>query len=191
MDIAHNMNITPLIDFEKIAEAKSYYEKLGYNEIPVPWFLSFEPYNATRPPDRREFFSLDGYLNASGEQGFLELMIAGDKLTKHCCITPCFRDERILDNIHHRYFIKLELINTDVSLDNLNKIIQDAKVFFEKYVPVKVIQTNIEGPTFDIVDTASNIELGSYGIRTYKQFSWIYGTGVALPRLDTVINLNK
>lgn len=184
------MQNIPLIDYVKIGTASQYYAERGYEEIAVPWILGFESYNATRPPDRREFFSLDGYLNASGEQSFLELLLRGEKLTKHFCITPCFRDEPILDLLHYRYFVKLELINMDASLENLVTMIRDAQQFFEHYLPVRVIQTDTHGYSFDLVDATHGIELGSYGIRTYKDHSWIYGTGIALPRLDTVINLN-
>lgn len=181
------MHITPCIDYAKIASGQDYYTKLGYEEIAVPWIISFEPYNATRPPHRKEFYCLDGYLNASGEQSFLELMIQGVSLTKHYCITPCFRDEPVIDATHHRSFIKLELINTDATQENLKQMIADAVTFFSRYTSVQVIATNNEGTAFDIIDSHHHIELGSYGIRTYNEYTWIYGTGIALPRLDTII----
>lgn len=183
------MHITPCIDYAKIGAAQAYYSNLGYQECAVPWILSFEPYNATRPPNRKEFYCLDGYLNASGEQSFLELMIQGIPLTKHYCVTPCFRDEPIIDATHHRSFMKLELINTDATLENLQAMISDAVTFFSNYIPVVVIPTNSEQTAFDIVDKHNTIELGSYGIRTYQGHTWIYGTGIALPRLDTIIQL--
>ncbi len=183
------MNITPCIDYAKIAHAQKHYGSLGYQETAVPWILSFESYNATRPPNRKEFYCLDGYLNASGEQSFLELIIQGTPLTKHYCITPCFRDEPIIDTTHHRSFIKLELINTDATLSNLHIMINDAVNFFSNYIPVVIIPTNSEQTAFDIVGKHNNIELGSYGIRAYNGHTWIYGTGVALPRLDTAIQL--
>ena len=183
------MNITPCIDYAKIASAQNYYSALGYQELAVPWILSFESYNATRPPNRKEFYCLDGYLNASGEQSFLELMMQGVPLTKHYCVTPCFRDEPIIDTTHHRSFMKLELINTDATHENLHIMINDAVSFYSCYIPVKVLATNIEQTAFDIVDNHQGIELGSYGIRTYNEHTWIYGTGIALPRLDTVIQL--
>ena len=185
------MHLIPIIDYSKIGAAQEYYTGRGYSEIAVPWLLEYEAYCATRPPDRREFFSLHGYLNASGEQGFLELMLSGRRLSKHSCVTTCFRDEPDLDTTHHRYFVKLELIDTDVSRENLESMISDALQFTSRYVPVKLIPTNLDGTAFDIVDAEHGIELGSYGIRTYGTHSWIFGTGIALPRLDTVISLIK
>jgi hypothetical protein len=187
------MHEIPLIDYRKVADAQKYYESCGYQEIAVPWLLSYEAYCATRPPDRKEFYSLHGYLNASGEQGFIELLMSGKNLTKQCCITSCFRDEPELDGLHHLYFVKVELINTDVSKENLKIMITEAKRFIDHYIlnPTTIISTSETGDSFDIIDTITGIELGSYGIRSYKNYQWIYGTGIALPRIDTVIHLNN
>lgn len=183
--------IIPVIDYQKIADAKSFYENEGYSELSVPWIIDNAPYKVTFPGGTREFYCLDGYLNASGEQSFIELMMNGQKLTRHLCITPCFRDEPTLDDIHHTYFMKLELIDTDVTKENLHRMISLACQFLNQYMgassPVRVVQTDREGETFDIHDGIFGIELGSYGIRRTKDFQWIYGTGIALPRLDTVL----
>ena len=186
----HNtpMHIIPRIDYTKIVSALEHYTRYGFTEIEAPWIISHKAYVATRPSDREEFYTLGGYLNASGEQSFIELMQSGVKLTKHICVTPCFRKEPVLDEIHFLYFLKAELIDMDVSQENLQSMISNALSFYKQYLDVSVIQTDTEGKAFDIVDTKHGIELGSYGIRTYENFSWIYGTGVALPRLDIAIN---
>lgn len=184
------MHTIPIIDFKKVAHAQEYYAGLGYTELSVPWIISFEPHDATRPPHRREFYCLGGYLNASGEQSFLELMLSGSHLKKHFCITPCFRDEPELDAYHHQYFLKLELIWTDVSLQHLHQMIADANDFLSRYTETDIIPTNDSGTAFDIIDRKSGVEFGSYGIRSYENYSWIYGTGIALPRLDSVISNN-
>lgn len=187
------LHTTPLVDYGKFAEAKEYYETQGFEEIAVPWVLEYESYNATRPPNRKEFYVLGGYMNASGEQGFLELMMRGKKVGRQMCITACFREEPVLDGLHHRYFMKLELIDTDVSLENLHSIITIAQGFFDRYLPLeaktKVIPMDEKGETFDIVDDRLGMELGSYGIREHEGYRWIYATGLALPRLDSVVNL--
>ena len=178
------------LDYQVIADAQRYYSKLGYTEIAVPWIVRYEAYNVTRPADKREFYTLDGYLNASGEQGYVDLMLAGKALTKNACITTCFRYDD-LDAWHQRIFVKLELIQTDVSSENLQTMIADAKRFFDRFIPsvpsTAIIQTDASGMAYDIVDSETGIELGSYGIRQYKHLRWIYGTGVALPRLSLVV----
>jgi seryl-tRNA synthetase len=181
------LHTIPRIDYQKIADAVSYYASCGYTEISVPWIVNYSAYLATKPSDRQEFYTIGGYLNASGEQSFIDLMEHGVHLKKHMCITPCFRYEETLDDTHYRYFMKVELIDTNVSTDNLHTMITDATTFFLKYTQVHVIQTDTKGEAFDIIDTKHGIELGSYGIRHYKNFSWIYGTGLALPRLDVVL----
>lgn len=35
----------------------------------------------------------------------------------------------------------------------------------------------------------ANLELGSYGIGSYKDYKWVYGTGLAEPRLSQAKNL--
>lgn len=43
--------------------------------------------------------------------------------------------------------------------------------------------------SFDILAADSGMELVSYGIRRIPGNSWVYGTGVALPRLQQAIDL--
>ena len=105
---------------------------------------------------------------------------------KYVGITPCFRDEPILDELHKSYFMKVELIDT-LRADSLNNMIQSAKEFYLKYLDVSVIETQDE--MYDIEDTKNRIELGSYGTRRYKNIEYVFGTGCALPRLTYAINL--
>jgi hypothetical protein len=140
--------------------------------------------NATLPPNRESFVIQYGGLVGSGEQGFIQLLLDGVALTKACTISPCFRDEETFDELHHGYFMKLELINTDATINNLRSMIKDACMYFEEYMPVKVVETAKD--TYDIVDQKYEIELGSYGFRVIDGYRFIYGTGLALPRLDTV-----
>ena len=185
------MHIAPKIDYQKIADAQKYYSAAGFIELAVPWIIDYSAYSVTCPANRREFYALGGYMNASGEQSFIQMMLSGAKLGRNFCVTSCYRDEPVLDELHHRYFVKLELIDTDVSENNLAAMIRIAQKFFDGYLPqefpAKVVKTNEVERSFDIVDGFSGIELGSYGIRRHKEFSWIYGTGIALPRLDTVL----
>lgn len=61
-------------------------------------------------------------------------------------------------------------------------------IFFEQEFneKIQILQTSLE--SFDLM--YQNIELGSYGIRKVEEFSFIYGTGLALPRFSYIKNLN-
>ena len=174
-----------LIDYGILAQALEFYQARGYNYREVPWVVSPEATNVTLPVDRIATSVSYGDLVGSAEQSFIELMIRGDKLTKHCAITPCFRDEERYDALHHAYFMKCELYDADATDANLHSMIDIAVAFHGRYLPVEVTET---GPdAYDIVSVNSGHELGSYGFRQYKGQRFIYGTGCALPRLTTVI----
>ena len=173
----------PVIDYRKLATALDYYCSLGYEYIEAPWVVSPESTAVTLPLGRVATSITYGDLVGSGEQSFIELLRRGKSMSKACCITPCFRQEESYDELHHAYFMKLELIDTAATRQNLQKMIGTAERFLSRYIDVAVIQTAAD--SYDIVASESGIELGSYGFRSYDGKPFIYGTGVALPRLDT------
>jgi hypothetical protein len=155
-------------------------------------------------------------LVASGEQSFLYLYNKGFlPKGKFQTVTPCFRDEAFTP-YNTKYFIKNELIVTDdTSLTELNRVILCARDFFRKYcllpkqndayvsslpddvlimdtvngknVIVEAVEVNslYHFPQYDLV--YRGIELGSYGVRKCGFLTWIYGTGVAEPRLSRIM----
>ena len=171
------------INWNWIAQAINYYHHTGYTSLEAPWAVSPESMRATAmpataAPPQTPF----GELVGSGEQSFVEIMDTIKPLGRAVCCTPCFRNEVAYDELHLPYFMKVELIDTNVSISALKKMIHTAAFFYKKGIGIacKVIETGIN--TFDLVDTTNEIELGSYGIRDYKEHSWIYGTGLAEPR---------
>jgi hypothetical protein len=173
------------IDYRKLAAGLDHYQSLGYEYTEAPWVVDREVSNATLPLGRFATSVSYGDLVGSGEQSFIELLRRGVGIQKACCVTPCFRDEDVFDELHHAYFMKLELINTKATEENLEQMINDAREFFEKYTAVDVEQTGSNA--YDIVDKERWFELGSYGFRVFHNTTFIYGTGIALPRLDTVV----
>jgi hypothetical protein len=170
------------INYAILAEALAFYTARGYEYKEVPWVVSHEATTVTLPRNRIATAVPYGDLLGSAEQAFIELLRRGQTLTKHCAITPCFRDEPEYDELHHAYFMKCELFDAQATPERLTQMINDAVAFFSKYLPVEVIATDIG---YDIM--SRGIELGSYGFRQYKNFRFIYGTGCALPRLTTVV----
>lgn len=176
-----------MIDYFNIYNAEEFYKSRGYKIIEVPWIVSDKAYSSTKPPGSRDFVTLGGNLVASGEQSFVQLMLE-NKLQprKYQCTTPCFRDEQY-DELHLPYFVKVELISysPEDPESELQRMIRRAQVFFD-YAVSEVIETDIG---YDIVDYKTKIELGSYGIREFEGFKWVYGTGCAEPRFSTVLKM--
>lgn len=178
-----------MVNYRLIDQAITYFRMLGYRPVDAPWFVSRASMEVTSPPGVRYCSSFLGDLVASGEQSFIEMFRNGDLLEgRHLCVTPCFRDEPILDELRRNYFFKVELIDynpKDVET-SLNQIIMDAFIFFNTLLPVKIVDTEIGKDIF-----WEDIELGSYGHRIHGDFSWVYGTGCAEPRLSHAIERYK
>jgi hypothetical protein len=179
-----------MIDYKIIASSIDYYEDKGFHRIESPWTVSEYVDNLTKPKGAISFQLKHNNkcLVASGEQSFLYLYLK-DFLPKgqFQTTTPCFRFESF-DYSHTKYFIKNELIKTDIVNNvELDKIVNVCFNFFKLYIPnVDVKKTDIG---YD-VEYKGN-ELGSYGIRETEYLKWIYATGCAEPRLSKVINLYK
>lgn len=185
------------IDYYKISEAVSHYIARGYKYIEVPWLVSNSADMATKPDC---FSSLEcswtkpkyhytGNLVASGEQSFIQMMIDRQlPPDKYVCVTPCFRDEQPVTDLNRSYFMKVELIDTRPANHSIENMVSDALAFYNRFLIAMPISTN-EG--FDIVSDEKEIELGSYGIRSYGNHQWIYGSGCAEPRLSQAIELER
>jgi hypothetical protein len=205
-----------MIDYNIIAESVKYYEKCGFSRIESPWTVTKDISDITKPEGIPNFSISEKskVLVASGEQSFLYLYNKGFlPKGKFQTTTPCFRDETF-DVWHTKYFIKNELIITDdVSKEQLRNVIHSARDFFRKYCLLpkvndswisgvdekddvyiwdgfeKIAEVNVNDaylyPSYDLM--YRGVELGSYGIRHCNFLKWIYGTGVAEPRLSRLL----
>lgn len=179
-----------MIDYKIISDSISYYDDNGFTRIEAPWTVSEYIDNITKPKGITSFQLKHNNkcLVASGEQSFLYLYLK-DFLPKgqYQTTTPCFRFESF-DYSHTKYFIKNELIKTDIVNEiELNKIVNICFNFFKQYIPnIDIIKTDIG---YDIEYKGN--ELGSYGIRENEYLKWIYATGCAEPRFSKIINLYK
>lgn len=190
-----------MINYLHLANSVEYYKNFSYKEIEVPWWVGVDISLITKTNNNKDYFISENQkvLVASAEQSFISLMNQGQlEEGLYQAITPCFRNEA-LDDLHQKYFMKNELINTiNVKQRELDKMIEQALSFFSQYLPkekLKIVKVDIEKTqiNYDIVCSLSNreIELGSYGIRSFSTFEWIYGTACAEPRLSYVMTLNK
>lgn len=176
----------PEINWLRLAKAIEFYKENGFIYKEVPWTAPPEAQKVTLPEyeySEKYWWSLVG----SAEQSFIHLCLEED-LPKgdFVALTPCFRYEKNLDERHQPYFAKVELFSCeDVTEENLKKKIDLCFAWFESQCGngrLEKIQTESG------VDIYLNgIEVGSYGIRTYKNFSWIFATGHAEPRFSVAL----
>lgn len=184
---------TDEINYITIGDAIAHYILMGYDYIEVPWAVSYEAMSVTTPKNAKLYpleltgspISEDKYLVASAEQSFIQLMIDKkiDIPGKYVAATPCFRDDEI-NFFHKRYFFKVELIeifsgpirNKPTATKKMAEIAAD---YMYTGHQLKIVKTK-DG--LDI--TINGIEVGSYGCRKYKNFHWVYGTGLAEPRFS-------
>lgn len=179
-----------MIDYKLLNDSLIYYENEGFKRIETPWTVSEYVDCITKPADRISYKLLhnDKCLVASGEQSFLYLYLK-DFLPKgqFQTITPCFRYESF-DYLHTKYFMKNELIKTDlVTQTELEILVGKAMKFFRQYFPYHSITASQTQDGYDIL-CGDNIELGSYGIRECEFLKWIYGTACAEPRTSKLIS---
>lgn len=181
-----------MINWHLFSKAIISYTDLGYQLMEVPWLVDQRAINVTAPPGATPFtVSGCGELNqlvGSAEQSFIYLALQ-DKLSpgKYMALTPCFRNDKE-DELHHKYFMKLELIEVN-NLSNKDwnpirsSVMRDAKLVLSQLTSkrIEVLDTDIGADL--IID---GIEIGSYGVRNYQGISWVYGTGLAEPRFSKV-----
>lgn len=187
-----------MIDYQKIADSIKHYESKGFKRIESPWAVSKAISDITRPAEKKASNDYvikhnNKALVASGEQSFLYLNLKNFLPPgMYQTTTPCFRNESF-DFTHSKYFMKNELIITDglLTRERILKIAQDAKEFFEKYLPSEALTIDkVDDNSYDVNCRVTYkgeeriIELGSYGIRSCEFLTWIYGTGIAEPRLS-------
>ena len=176
-----------MINYKLLNDSVKYYTEKGFARIELPWTVSPYVDDITRPKNKTPFqLNINNKrLVASGEQSFLYLYLKEYlQLGMYMGITPCYRNDSV-DYLHMVYFMKNELIKTDVvNEEELHKIINIAYDFFQQYFQQKleIVKTDIG---FDICIDGN--ELGSYGIRECEFLKWIYATGCAEPRLSTLI----
>lgn len=178
-----------MIDYKLLNDSVLFYEEKGFKRIETPWLVTEAVDSITRPEGIEPFIvgAKNKNLIASGEQAFLYLYLK-EYLPKgkFQTITPCFRNDSF-DFTHTKYFMKNELIQTDVVTKlKLEELTENALSFFQSRFPVGLDVVNTpEG--FDIM--LDEYELGSYGIRECNFLKWIYGTGCAEPRTSKLIHL--
>ena len=85
-----------MIDYSKIAAGIAFYSKHGFKYVEAPWVTSQTATDITRPDGAINYPFESGFLVASGEQSFFQLILDGTlKPGRYSCVTPCFRDDKL------------------------------------------------------------------------------------------------
>jgi seryl-tRNA synthetase len=175
------------IHWDLIAEAMEFYTGEGFTPVETPWIASAKAVAITCPRGLVPMMVPGlGALVGSAEQGFLDMELKG-ALPKGRFIScgPCFRDEAV-DALHQKTFFKVELYqNAKVTDISLEQMINQAKGFFESHLNAGPVVRETTEFGYDL--TLNGVEIGSYGIRHTRDVSWIYGTGLALPRFTQAL----
>lgn len=175
------------ISINLIKQAILFYELRGYKPTSVPMLVDVDVAELTKPKDRNHIYHNNLTYVGSAENSFIQLW-KDKNITpgKYMGLTPCFRDEPKLTDMHLRIFVKIELVIIGTAnKEDLFEIIYDAQDFFE----LIGLNTNIT-LTNEIYDIECNgYELGSYDIRKMLDGTpYCCGTGLAEPRTSYVLN---
>lgn len=180
-----------MILWGNVVKAIEHYRKRGYSYLEVPWIVSQEAIQVTIPSGKEPLVCQYGSLVGSAEQSFIQLMMDGECPTgKFMAATPCFRDDEV-DLLHQKTFFKVELIEVQNSgfdgatwtEEALGHMVKDALDCYQSLINGAKAYVAVTAQGLDI--KLKGIELGSYGIRRYENWVWVYGTGYADPRYNT------
>lgn len=181
-------NPAPHHNWNNLARTVEHFTRQGFTYIEVPWLVPGEVTAITAPhPLCGDFSTVAGDLVGSAEQSFIHLMQQG-KLGKgrYVTLSPCFREEKVHNNLKRPWFMKVELIAVDEEVtEELTRLCQQ---WFE----------HLSGHKVDIIATEMGldlelcgIELGSYGYRAHNGLKWTYATGLAEPRFSQAVALQE
>jgi len=181
------------ISWPRLGRAHEFYKKHGYSYCEVPWIVHPE-YTQITYPESHAFTTKGGDLIGSAEQGFLALSVTG-RITpydswarpKYYSCSPCFRDNQPDDDLHHPYFMKMELYLPASNRNDVYKVVMAAAEFFRAEGALPEFVKTEEG--WDI--NVGGVEVGSYGFRDHEGLDWVYGTGLAEPRFSQALVRQK
>lgn len=179
----------PKIDYVLLSNALNYYIHKGYKYVEAPWLVESRYIKMTLP-DNAQAISIQQpsrplespFLVGSAEQSLISLDLKPDR---YVAVTPCFRDEEFHDILKQPYFMKIELFDNRCGDDaqkahkHMLELLRDAHQVMCEYTTNDLtrITTDIG---YDLV--LDSVEIGSYGVRSYDDTFYAYGTGLALPR---------
>jgi len=180
------------VDWKLLSDAITYFAAAGYKYVEVPWSVPSDVTRVTCPEDRWIVTSSLGDLVGSAEQSFMHLKrlgVLGDG--KFVACTPCFRNEDVVDELHQRTFMKVELYQPVDEADprgSLERHVEEVMGFYRSLLDPQIhgLLKSVTMRQYAIDIELAGVEIGSYGLRSWDDASWMYGTAIAEPRFSTV-----
>ncbi|CAL1777967.1 histidyl tRNA synthetase [Acinetobacter phage vB_AbaM_PhT2-v2] len=184
-----NLNIVDArfeINLPQLLRAIEFYKKLGYKPISAAQCVGIQAINKTIPEGAVPLaHDEDNFYVGSAEQSFYDMMtrykIRGTPISpngKFMLLTPCQRNEHVIDDSHLEIFLKLELISFE------RTVVTDALAFFrQEGLKDAIVVDTPQGLDIEY----KGVELGSYGKRTHEGEIVYFGTGIAMPRISYAI----
>lgn len=188
--------------WNNLNHALNWYQEHGFKFIDVPLLVRSEINRITFPDDDQQLKNHFSSLIGSGEQGFLQILPNLREDIKYVTLTPCFR---LKDNARREYkyrtFYKVELgqYTKDKSsvFEKVDQMLDIAFKYFHqsygKYASFFKERSPDDPNVIDIncVFEDKQIEVGSYGFRELSNKYFIFGTGLAEPRLSNFLMDNQ
>jgi hypothetical protein len=173
-----------VVDWKLIGMAIDFYESRGFKRLDVPWAVSLATSSVTCPDTSRMYPFGDMVLVGSAEQSFMEAQFLSSLAPgRYVSCTPCFRNEPVVDELHQKYFMKVELYSNEADQSGLDlEFAELAQLFLDAHADTEAeIVTTGEGVDLEV----AGIEVGSYSSRVHNGCAWTCGTGLAEPRFST------
>lgn len=177
------------INWTLIGRATGFYSSKGFTLLEMPWAVDRDVAAVTCLDRGRMFPFEDRVLVGSAEQSFMEAQFNQElQPGRYVACTPCFRNEPVVDQLHQKWFMKVELFSNEPQQQGLalefaklaQKFVRDFTWHPEHgYLEAEIVATE-EGYDLEV----AGIEVGSYSTRTYGGHTWTCGTGLAEPRLS-------
>ena len=163
---------------ENLYKAEQYYSQY-FEYIEAPWEVPEKVIAITCNTNK------GSGLVGSGEQSFIELMLRGElEEGNYYTCTPCYRPEDVSGKYSEKMFIKIELIYYMIAQPE--EMVNVAARCFAHIVGGDEHISSVN--TKEGIDLFyKNLEIGSYGVRAYRNHYWTYGTGIAEPRLSRLM----
>lgn len=179
------------IDSNLLYEAMAFYKQRGYQFISVPLIVDPDITRFTLPDDRvAKPHGTFGEYVGSAEQSIYQMIKDGVHLPdRMLAITPCQRDEPVLDESHLEIFLKIELASLDLNHTHFN--IRNDVLDFLNHIQIDGVESVMQDDDVSYDINVNDVEVGSFGYRWYNDTLVSFGTGLALPRLSYAVSKGK